>query len=485
MPAACAALAGMLIGGAQVTSTTLIPAAGDDPEFCQLDGRIDPALNFELRLPASWNGKAVFLGGGGYDGTIPSPDGFGPSPGILRAGYVTIATDSGHRGSAFDGVWALNDHDALDNFADQAWHRVLAAARQIVLARYALPIQRTYFEGGSSGGREALIQAQRWPDDYDGVIAREPALSFTALLLAANRIAQQMFGTPGGFLPPSAVHIFSQAVLDACDGLDGLADGIVSNVAACHVDTAALLCPGAGVDCLTQAQIDTVNTILSELSLDFPLAHGVMTHPGYPLSGAEESQTGWLLWQTGFSARVPAALLFTLQDQFIKYFVTQDAGYDSLTFSPAAAATRLMSLSALLDATDPDLSAFRSHGGKLILWHGWADYAISAYGTVRYYEHVVSTAGGQSPADAFVRFYTSPGVDHTGTGKGGPIFDLLGPLDGWVEQGTAPGDLVAYRRGGGALLPVRPLCRYPTYPRYSGAGDPSSAASFSCAAPAP
>jgi hypothetical protein len=475
--AACDALAGTQIGGARVTSATLLRAASDTPEFCQVRAHIDPRLNFEVRLPSSWNGKAVFLGGGGYDGSIPVP-----GPGPLRSGYVTIATDSGHQGGAFDASWALNDPEAFDNFADLAWHRVLTAARAVVLARYELPITRTYFEGGSSGGREALIQAQRWPDDYDGVIAREPALSFTALELAANRIAQQMFGSPGAFLPPSAVHLFSQAVLQTCDGLDGLVDEVVSNVAACHFDPAVLGCPTTAGDCLTPEQIETIHTILSDLQIDFALANGITGHPGYPLSGAEDAGAGWALWMTGSSATQPGSLLFTLQDQFVKYFVAKDAGFNSLAFSPPAAATQLMALSARLDATDADLSAFTSHGGKIILWHGWADYAISAYGTVAYYERVVSAAGGPAPADAFVRFYTSPGVDHTGGGKGAPVFDLLGPLDAWVETGTAPGDLLAYRSAGDTL-PFRPLCRYPTYPRYDGAGDPSSASSFSCTAP--
>lgn len=479
-PASCAELAGLEVGEASVLGAGVVAAAGDVPEFCKVSGRIGAALDFELRLPTTWNQKAVFLGGGGFDGSIPTPDPGGPAGGLLQRGFASIATDSGHKGSPFDGSWALHDDDALHDFAELAWHRVLGAAREIILHRYAMAPRRVYFEGGSSGGREALLQAQRWPADYDGVIAREPALSFTSLMLAANRIAQRLFGTPDAALPQTAVDLYSAAVLAACDELDGLADSIVADVAACHFAASSLLCQTPAADCLTQDEIASIDTIHSELQLDFALANGVDRHPGYALSGAEAQPGGWPLWITGFSTDVPSSLLFALQDQFIKYFVTGDRQASSLTFSPVAWRERLQALSALLDATDADLSAFAGHGGKMILWHGWADSAISPYGTVEYYRRVVTSAGGQENADAFARFYTSAGVDHTGGGNGAPTFDLLGPLDTWVETGVAPGDLVAYRRSSGVLTAFRPLCRYPAFPRYQ-SGDPGAAASFACA----
>lgn len=479
-PVGCAALSGAVIGGARLTAATLVTTVESAPEYCKVAATIDPALNFELRLPATWNRKALFLGGAGYDGVIPIPDVLRPGPGVVSLGYATIATDSGHYGSPLDGSFAL-DPAALDDFAQLARHRVLAAAREIVLVRYAEPLRRAYFEGGSSGGREALIEAQRWPDDFDGVIARAPALSFVALQLAANRIMRHLLGGPEGWLPPPAQQAFSRAVLEACDALDGLQDEMVSNVAACRFDPALLRCTGAGGDdCLSDAQLASVNTVLSALQLDFSLADGTNGYPGYPLSGAEDQFGGWPLWITGLSFDNRSSLLFTLQDQFFKYFVMQDPQFDSVTYSPGAAIPRLTALSTLLDATDPDLSAFAARGGKVILWHGWADYAISAYGTLRYYERVVAAAGGQDAADAFVRFYTSPAIDHTGTGRGAPLFDLLGALDAWVEDGTAPGDLIAYRLEEGTEIPFRPLCRYPTYPRYVGSGDPGSATSFMC-----
>lgn len=477
-PASCDELEGRTFGEAAILSTTSSNAAGDNPAFCLVSGRIGAALDFSVHLPEGWNGKALFLGGGGFDGTIPAPTTNGPFASPLQRRFVVIGTDSGHRGTAFDGSFAL-DQEALQNFADRAWHRVLLATREIVRAHYGSAPRRTYFEGGSSGGREGLIQAQRWPDDYDGVVARAPALSFTSLMLFDNRIAQKNYGVEGGYLDADAIAGFSAAVRATCDQLDGLVDGVVSNAAACHFDPSLILCTPPEEICLTAPQLDTVDAILSELRLPFALANGVDSHPGYPLSGAEHGAAGWTLWQAGFSATSRNSLSFTLQDQFVRYFVVRDSSFDSLTLSAAAEETRLRELSALLDATSADLTAFRARGGKLILWHGLADYAISAWQTRDYYERVVAAAGGQESADAFVRFYAAPGVDHTGGGPGAPISDLLGALDAWVEEGSAPGDLLAYR---GLSAPLRPLCRYPTYPRYDG-GDTAAASSFHCATP--
>lgn len=481
-PRACADLAGALIAGATLSRAEVVPADHRDPELCLIGGRIE-TINFELRLPRGWNGKIVMLGGGGFDGTIPSPDVVGSSGGMLADGYATIGTDSGHSGSVVDASWALDDPVAIENYAFRAWHTVLLAARQIVAAHYAAPPLRVYFHGGSSGGREALIMAQRWPDDYDGVVARAPALSFVAILLNANRIVKHVHA-PDGYLPAATVAALDRAVLALCDASDNLVDGMVSNVEGCHFDAERLRCGGPPDEtCLSDAQYATVQTVHTPLPLPFPLAHGIDEYPRYPVGG-EASPSGWPLWITGFGPTPPSSLLFMLSDGFVKYFVSQDPDADSFAFAPIAYRERLQSLSALLDATDPDLSRFAARGGKVILWHGWGDYALSAYSTVAYYREVVAAAGGQAAADIFVRFYTSPGIDHLNAGAGAPLFDLLGALDDWVEDGTAPGDLVAYKLLPPASEPIayRPLCRYPTYARYVG-GDPNQSTSFTCAAP--
>jgi len=477
----CDSLAGRTIGGAQIRSTTLVTGTDRSTEYCRVLATIAPQLNFETRLPTSWNGRAAFTGGGGLNGVILPPNVIFFQPQAAFDGYVTIATDSGHQGSFSDGAWALGDPVALENFAYLSTHAVLGAAREIVRERYGIPPSRSYFIGESTGGREGLIAAQRWPGDFDGIVALEPVYDMTALVLAENHIAQQVFTRPGAYLSAAKVRTLAQATLAACDDLDGIADGIISHVAACRFDPATLRCAGPESDaCLTDAQIETVNTVHSALELGFTLANGIHSYPGWPI-GHEDGSGGWPTWITGTSPSNPMSSLgFTISDQTLRYLITGDPNLDSLALSPATHADELAAFSALVDATDPNLAPFAGRGGKLILWHGFADYGVSGYSTIRYYERVVSSLGANA-VDEFIRFYTSPGVDHLNGGPGAGTADYLGALVAWVEQGTAPGDLVAHRFAGGPLS--RPLCRYPRYPHYNGSGDPSSAESFHCAMP--
>ena len=489
--AACAALNDRTIGGAVIQSATLIATSGVYPEYCKVLGTIAPHLNFEVRLPTRWSGRALYVGGGGLDGYIPSPQGLLFNPDIADVGYVTIGSDSGHQGSFGDGSWALDDPQAVENLAYLATHSVLGAAQAITAARYGRPADRTYWFGSSQGGREGLIAAQRWPNDFDGIAALEPVYDLTALTLAMNRVAQQVFATPNGRLSSGQIDTLAQAVLDACDGLDGLADGIISNVGACRFDPSTLHCTGTESDpdqCLGDAQIDTVNVVHGELTLDFPLAHDIRSYPGWPTGHEYASPgtlSGWQYWVTGASSDPSTSVGFSLSDQILRFLIAHDAQLDTLHFSPAAHAAELTAFSQLIDATDPDLTAFAAHGGKLILWHGLADYAVSARSTMRYYDRVVAALGREA-ADRFIRFYTSPGVGHLNDGPGAGTADFLGALIAWVETGAAPGDLIAVKtnpRAGRPPLFTRPLCRYPTYPRYAGTGDPNDASSFTCAEP--
>lgn len=482
--AACAALAGTRIGGAAIGAATLVGTTPTRAEHCRVLGSIAPRLNFEIRLPTRWNGRALFVGGSGLNGFIAVPELVLFIPNVGHDGYATIGTDSGHQGSFADGSWALGDREALEDFADRAIHRVLDSARAVIAARYGRAASRTYFIGMSEGGREGLIAAQRWPDDFDGIVALEPVYDLTALALAMNRVAQHVFATPGGRLSHEALAALSGAVLDVCDPLDGIADGIISHVGACHLDPAALRCrEGESGACLTEAQIATVNAVHDPLVLGVPLAHDVGDYPGWPI-GHElpppGAPGGWPYWILGGSSDPLSSAGFSLSDQILRFLVVGDPALDTLRFMPAEHANALRAFSALVDATDPDLSAFAARGGKLILWHGLADYAVSARSTARYYERVVAVLGGQDAADRFVRFYTSPGVGHLNEGPGAGTTDFLGALTAWVERNEAPGDLVSTRAG--STL-TRPLCRHPRYPHYRGSGDPDDAASFRCTAP--
>ncbi len=483
----CEALRGMTTGGARIISANLTRATPSYPEHCKVRGRIAPQLNFEVRLPTTWSGRALFIGGGGLNGFIPAPETVMFNPSIAQAGYVTIASDSGHQASFLDGSWALDDPPAVENFAYLATHTVLSAARGIVSARYGREVAHTYFIGASQGGREALIAAQRWPADFDGLIALEPVYDITALTLALNRVAQRVFIAPGARLSLEKVSTLANAVLDACDDLDGLADGIIGNVAACQFDPVRLRCAGEDSDgCLTDAQIETVNTIHGEMVLDFALANDVQSYPGWPTGHESVAFSGgWPLWIVGASADPSSSQGFVLSDQTLRFLVANDADLETLPFDANAYESELVAFSTLADATDADLSAFAARDGKLILWHGLADYAVSPRSTVRYYDQVVSTLGGQEAADDFIRFYTSPGVDHLNFGPGAGTIDFLGALTAWVETGMPPGDLIAAKTDLSSSAPLftRPLCRYPHYPRYDGSGDPASASSFQCVPP--
>jgi feruloyl esterase len=469
------------IGGASIT-TQLVADSASYPEYCKVSGTIPPRLKFELRLPTQWNRRVLFIGGGGLNGVIFPPETLMFNPSIADAGYATVGTDSGHQGTPVDASWALNDPEAVANFAYLSTHTVLGAARAIVTARYGRDADRAYFFGESTGGREGLIEAQRWPEDFDGIVALEPVYNMTALMLAENRVAQQVFRTPGGRLSPAHLDALGHASLAACDTLDGIADGIISNVAACRFDPAALRCAGpADETCLSDAQIETVNLVHSTFNLGVALANGVDSYPGWPV-GHEDNSGGWQTWITGSRAEPTTSLGAAISGEALRFMVAGEPSLDPLQFSPAAYAEELRAFSELIDATDPDLSAYAARGGKLILWHGWGDYAVSARSTARYYEQVNDAMGADDTED-FLRFYTSPGVDHLAGGPGASTIDFLAALTAWVESGIAPGDLVATKHVQGTIDPLfaRPLCRYPTYPRYDGSGDAAAAASFRCA----
>lgn len=509
--AACAQLAGSKIAasaiglpttGADVKSASLV-LAGDagnaNGEYCKVLAAIHPVdasapdINIEVNLPTTWNGKALQRGGGGYNGTlvtglaqVPYGPITGPTP--LAQGYVTLGSDSGHVGTTADGSFALND-EALANFGGNQLKKTHDAAMALVKTRYGAAPTRFYFAGNSQGGHEAFNVIQRWPQDYDGAIAIHPVYDFTMLQTDGNYLAKAMYANGGaGWLNPTKLALLQNAVMSACDGLDGASDGVISNVAGCQRTfvLSSLRCAGGadtGNTCLSDAQIAVVNTINSRFNLGFSLAGGVNSFARWPiLEGADWSGL------FGFGTRPvpsspPTALtdfgLHVLADPMVRFFVTKNPTVDSLAFDPNAYATRLLAVSNLVDASNADISAFEARGGKLLLMHGTVDSAVTPYNTIDYYNRLV-TQFGQSRLDAFVRFYLVPGFGH-GTGQFIAAWDSLVALEAWVEKGTAPGTQVVADSKAGNNARTRPLCVYPAWPKYNGSGDVNSAASFTCA----
>ncbi|UVS79133.1 tannase/feruloyl esterase family alpha/beta hydrolase [Actinokineospora sp. UTMC 2448] len=516
-PVACADLAGLPIpasviglptGGGEVTAARLVAPSGQGPaavgEHCQVDAAVhpvDPAapdIRLRVALPTGWNRKAMMFGGGGYDGVLPAITGtvpYGPAdaPTPLGRGYATFASDSGHQAAPdfrptplLDGSFGVND-EALRNFAGDALKKTRDAAVFLIHARYGEKPAHSYFAGGSSGGREGLAVAQRWPTDFDGVIAVYPAWNAASLDLFFGYQAR-LLAQPGAFPNPAKQALLHRSVIKACDGIDGIADGVISHESGCRFTPWSLRCPGGGDrgdTCLSDSQIRAVTALSSPLRWPYRLASGERGYPGFPfLSGAD--MTTPLL---GMGAVAPADPMpkdsgFGPQfwDQWVRHFVTRDAGFDPLAIDPRAPGPwqrRISELSALQDVNDPDLRRFAANGGKLLLLHGTADELVSHRSTVEYFERVQRTMGGHA-VDRFVRFYLVPGANHVNVDT--PFaagWDSVGALETWVEHGQAPVHPVVADKNPTADR-TRPLCRYPTWPRYDGSGDPDSAASFTC-----
>lgn len=515
---ACTALASMSIAasgigrptsGAIVQSVTLVAAnaqGNTNGEYCAVTGVIFPAsagaptMEFQVNLPSAWNRKALQMGGGGYDGTLQTGLGrFTSQPNgtqnALARGYATLGGDGGHKGSVFDGTFALND-EALMNYGQLSVKKVHDVAVAIIEKRYGARPSRFYFIGGSQGGHEGLDAAARYGADYDGVVAHYPAYNISLLQQASLAVGRALYDNGGaGWINNAKRQLLVNATYAACDALDGVTDGIVGHIAACNasfnIDTvrATLRCPAGddtGDGCLSDAQIEAVRKIASPFDIGFPIA-GQQVFGRWPLlEGAEFGFGAGSAFGTGpvptFAATVPAdAFLYTIGVAHVRYLVTKNPLFDALTFDPAAYRTRLQQLGTITDVTEQSLDAFRARGGKLILTHGTIDRLITPYNTVDYYNRQVQ-ALGQSAVDGFMRFYVISGFDH-GSGRYNLGVDGLAILDNWVETGQAPETITSMDNNAAdpATARTRPMCRWPMWPRFTGApGTENSATSFTC-----
>ena len=473
------------------------------PEHCQVIGAIAPAdpkaprIRFQVNLPTQWNGNSLQYGGGGFNGVLINGLSLTPSarpdrPGPLARGYVTYGTDSGHQNAP--GVplqaFALND-EALVNFAHASYKKVRDVAVDLMQRRYGAVPRKLYFFGSSEGGCEGITMAQRYPADFDGIFSRVPVINWVALQVAGTRAGVAQFGD--GWLAPDKVKLVHDAVAAACDALDGLADGIVSDFEECTrvFDVDKLRCTaGPGAGCLTEPQVRAVQALHTPLRLNYPLANDVRGYPAWGRGGENAPGSGpvggWPSWQTGSAPpTVPpgpsSSRAWLYGSGAIQYFIARDPLYDPRRFNPDEFVGRMRAVSALMDSTNPDLAAFAARGGKLIISEHMADYAQSPYAGIEYYKTVVERMG-QAAADGFLRIYVTPGADHMGIGAPSAV-DMVEVLSDWVERGKAPGDLVQATHELKPPFPVvtmRPMCRYPAFPRYRG-GDAARAESFECA----
>lgn len=511
---------GLPTSGARVTAATLVPASGSGPaakpEHCLVAGEIAPvdasapSIRFHLALPTAWNGKALMFGGGGLNGTIPNVTGNVPAgpvdqPTPVGRGYATFGSDSGHQANALgslDASFGLND-EALANYAGDALKKTRDVAMALIAARYGRAPNRAYFAGGSTGGREAIKAVERWPADWDGAIAWYPASAGMVSILGGHRMNRAL-AQPGAYPNAAKREALLQAALQACDALDGVADGLISHQDRCNaifdpatalLDGKPLRCPGGadtGDRCLSDAQITAMKVIDTPTRLDY-LASGETQHPGYNVWGADlgiytrtqpiQPIVNFLALNRSAPARpmpADAPYISIYLDQWVKYHVTRDPSYDSLSLDPehpGAWASRISLLSATMD-NRTDLSAFAAKGGKLLLAHGLNDVLVSSRSTRALYNQWIATMGA-SAVNAFSRYYEVPGYNHAASSVFNASWDSLTALEGWVEKGTAPERQVTTDTVG---VPGRrrPLCDYPLWPRYTGAGDVNAAESFTC-----
>ena len=475
---ACDSLTGKTIAGATVTAVA-VAASGATPTYCAASGTIAPSLNFQMRLPQKWNGKLHYGGGGGYNGLIPGLTGYNLA--ALNMGYATVSSDSGHQGgNVFSAAFALNDPFAAQLFGSLSVPTVMSSAQELLKAAYGTAPSRSYFEGCSNGGREGLMNVQRYPNLFDGVIARAPAYNWVGLLGQFNRTAKAL-AAPGGAFPLAKTQLLAKAIRDACDGLDGIVDGVVSNQAACTTavfNPASLQCPGGadtGNTCLSNAQLAVVTSWTTDAVFTGSPAY---RNARWNLTGNEDDPGAWPLWETG-NGTLTSALQYLFQDTTVKNYLARDPNANSLTYSPwDQNQNALFALASLNDATSADIRPFRDSGAKLLLWHGANDAALSSNATIEYFNNVKTAVGGAASADTFTRLYIAPGVNHCSGGPGADNSDLLSALDNWVVNGTAPGTLTAQKVNAttGAADFSRPLCQHPQYPKYTGPANNSDAA---------
>jgi feruloyl esterase len=446
-----------------------VPAAGRGgapqilPAHCRVAATLKPSadsdIKMELWLPAeNWNGKFQMVGNGGWAGIISFPQ----MAAALREGYATASTDTGHQGG--NGLFALDHPEKIVDFGWRAVHETVVKSKALIAAFYGGSPKYSYWNGCSTGGRQALVEVTKFPDDFDGVSAGAPANPHIHLHAAGVERSIELMNNPQGALSQAKVETLHKAVVAACDALDGVKDGLIGDPHKCHFDPASLLCKGADSDaCLTAPQVETVKIVYADV----------------------KTKKGEIIW-TGYEpgGELQYASLRNVPTQpgggwdSIRILGHQDANYDFHKFdldSDVELADR-----SGIDAHTYDLSPFKKHGGKLLLYHGWADPAIPPGNTVNFYNGVLAKMGKKQ--DDWLRLFMVPGMQHCSGGAGPDQFNKMAVLERWREDGMAPAQITASHVTNGQIDMTRPLCPYPQIAVYKGSGSTNDAANFSCKA---
>jgi feruloyl esterase len=443
------------------------PAAKNSKPHIELTGVIGEHIHFELLLPDEWNERFAMGGGGGFVGTIQNMARYS-----VNLGYATVGTDTGHQSQPGPplATWAYNDIEAKVNFGYLAVHRTAEVAKALVRAYYRKEPTYSYFLGCSRGGGQAMMEAQRYPKDFDGIVSGAPAFNWTGIAAMAVSISKVLYPDPAhldtNVLSKDALQKLAAGIIEQCDTQDGLKDGVIQDPASAHFDLSK-------VEGLNDEQRKAITAI-------FDGARKIKgaEYPGFaPVAECDPNQ--WILWITGpgpgFANAQAADLMMAFGTQIFKYLIFNDPNWDysKYDFSNFERDTRLAA--SYLNATNTDLTPFKERKGKLIIWHGWADTALPAQGTIDYYAQVKA----HDPAAAdYCRLFLVPGCLHCGGGPGASDVDWLAKIVDWVEKDKAPDKLIASKKDRGNVTMTRPLYPYPETAIYKGSGDTNSAESF-------
>lgn len=468
----CMELLSLGLPDVRIDSATVVRPAGSaggltqGSGHCRVLGVIGKEISFELLLPFQWNNRFVMGGGGGFVGYIMNRAG-----NSVHDGYATVGTDTGHKGT--DAKWGLNNMERQLNFGHLAIHRTAQTAKVIIARFYGSDPEYSYFLGLSRGGGQAMMEAQRYPEDFDGIVAGAPAFDWVGMSAEFIRNSMAVYPDRGGKPTPviskDNLRLLQENILQHCDALDGVRDSILNDPRQCDFDITSIpLCAGdvPGPGCLTSAQVKAIKTVYEGVD---------NVHPGFPFGGENES-TGWFPSIVG--PNKGSAPYFSWQDFYgmetFRYLIFNDPEWNYLDYDFGKVYTDTRYASAYLDATQTDYSAFRKRGGKMIIYQGWIDPLISALDIIAHYEK----AKEQDPAlPEYVRLFMLPGVTHTG-GNGPGKADWFGLIQDWVEKNVAPERVIVSKIENKKVVMTRPVYPYPRAARYDGKGDPNLESSF-------